>query len=312
MESFAGYSFCKAHSASYAVESFQDLYLKTYYPIEFMVGVINNFGGYYSTEFYFIELRKAGGVPHLPCVNTSQYYTTLRGKDVFTGFVHLNGFEKSAAQTIVKERERNGPYLHLQDFVERTAIRREQLNILVSIGAFRFTGKTKKQLLWEANFLQKRCATPVMAHTLFKEKPVAFKLPDLHDHPVDDGYDEIEILGFPFRNPFELMQEQHFSRVLAAELPQHLGKQVSMVLYFIDYKVVPTVNNSTMSFGAFLDENMDWVDTVHFPPVFNKYPLKGKGFYHIRGKVVEDVGFHSVEVIFLEKLGYKERAYANL
>src|SRR5690606_38857561 len=45
IESFAGYSFCKAHSASYAVESYQSLYLKAHYPIEFMVAVINNQGG---------------------------------------------------------------------------------------------------------------------------------------------------------------------------------------------------------------------------------------------------------------------------
>ena len=48
IESFAGYSFCKAHSASYAVESFQSLYLKAYFPLEFMVAVINNFGGFVS------------------------------------------------------------------------------------------------------------------------------------------------------------------------------------------------------------------------------------------------------------------------
>src|SRR5439155_18630895 len=48
MESFSGYSFSKAHSASFAVESYQSLFLKTYYPKEFMVAVINNFGGFYS------------------------------------------------------------------------------------------------------------------------------------------------------------------------------------------------------------------------------------------------------------------------
>ena len=45
MESFAGYSFSKAHSASYAAESIQSLYLKAHYPLEFIVAVINNFGG---------------------------------------------------------------------------------------------------------------------------------------------------------------------------------------------------------------------------------------------------------------------------
>lgn len=228
------------------------------------------------------------------------------------GLIHLASLEKATAQAVMKERERHGPYLHLQDFIERTAIDPEQLNILVSIGAFRFTGKTKKQLLWEANFLQRRVMAPISAQPLFKEKPLTFRLPDLRDHPVDDMYDEMEILGFPLRNPFELMQEPSFSRLYAKELPHYLGKQVDMLLYFIDHKVVPTAGNTIMSFGAFLDEEMNWVDTVHFPMALQRYPLKGKGFYHVRGKVVEDFGFHSVEVLFLEKIGYKERTYANL
>ena len=57
IESFAGYAFAKGHSASYAIESYQSLYLKAHYPLEFMVGVINNFGGFYKTEFYFHEAR---------------------------------------------------------------------------------------------------------------------------------------------------------------------------------------------------------------------------------------------------------------
>jgi len=53
MESFAGYSFCKAHSASYAVESFQSLYLKTYYPLEFYTAVVNNFGGFTVRKYTY-------------------------------------------------------------------------------------------------------------------------------------------------------------------------------------------------------------------------------------------------------------------
>ena len=71
IESFSGYSFCKAHSASFAVESFQSLYLKTYYPKEFMVAVINNFGGFYSTELYIHEARMCGANIQAPCVNYS-------------------------------------------------------------------------------------------------------------------------------------------------------------------------------------------------------------------------------------------------
>src|SRR5204862_409497 len=87
--SFSGYSFSKAHSASFAVESYQSLYLKTYFPMEFMVGVINNFGGFYRTPFYFHELRKAGARLHAPCVNQSDTYTNIKGIDVYVGLIHI-------------------------------------------------------------------------------------------------------------------------------------------------------------------------------------------------------------------------------
>ena len=66
VESFAGCSFSKAHSASFAVESYRSIFLKTYYPQEFMVAVINNFGGFYSRELYFHELKKTDVVIYLP------------------------------------------------------------------------------------------------------------------------------------------------------------------------------------------------------------------------------------------------------
>ncbi|MGV3637494.1 MAG: DNA polymerase III subunit alpha, partial [Flavobacteriales bacterium] len=71
IESFASFSFAKGHSASYAVESYQSLYLKAHHPLEFLVGVANNFGGFYHTEFYLHEAKRAGAVIEAPCVNRS-------------------------------------------------------------------------------------------------------------------------------------------------------------------------------------------------------------------------------------------------
>ena len=164
IESFGGYSFSKAHSASFAVESFQDLFLKTYYPMEFMVGVINNFGGFYQAWIYFYELLKINARLHLPCVNESLFETNIRGNDVYMGLQHIKDLQKERALKIIAERVANGKFLHLQDFIERTNATPEHLNILISIGAFRFTGKSKKTLLWEANFLQKKNKTHVPAH----------------------------------------------------------------------------------------------------------------------------------------------------
>jgi DNA polymerase-3 subunit alpha len=313
MESFAGYAFSKAHSASFAVESFQDLFLKAYYPLEFMVGVINNFGGFYHASLYFYQLIKIGATIQLPCVNRSCYLTNIEGKNVCAGLVHIKDLEKNLAGKILEERERNGPYVHLQDFIERTCVTLEQLNTLISIGAFRFTGKDKKQLLWEANFLQKKNKAHVPArNSLFADKPRDFVLPELASDPVQDLYDEIEILGFPFRNPFDLVDDDPSKYLPAISLVENLGKTITLLGYFITDKIVPTKNNQTMSFGTFVDPQLDWIDTIHFPDSLRQYPLQGKGFYRITGKVVEDFGFYSLEVAQMKKVGNKEKKYANL
>ncbi|MCB0772913.1 MAG: DNA polymerase III subunit alpha [Flavobacteriales bacterium] len=78
IESFASFSFAKGHSASYAVESYQSLWLKAHYPLEFLVAVANNFGGFYSTEFYLHEAKRHGAVIEAPCVNVSGELCVLR------------------------------------------------------------------------------------------------------------------------------------------------------------------------------------------------------------------------------------------
>ncbi len=224
MESFAGYSFNKAHSASFAVESYMSLYLKTYYPKEFMVAVINNFGGFYSRELYFLELLKTGGEIKAPCVNNSDEYTNINGNDVYVGFIHIKSLQSKLVETIIEERRANGPYQHLQNFIERTNVGLEQLNTLISVGAFRFTDKSKKRLLWEANFLQKK--NQPQLHTgsaLFQDEPLEFSLPELTDNPLDDLYDEMEILGFTLSNPFALVDDNPDKYVSAKDLKINVG-----------------------------------------------------------------------------------------
>ncbi|MBS1569686.1 MAG: hypothetical protein JST45_09605, partial [Bacteroidetes bacterium] len=62
---------------SYAVESYQSLWLKAHHPLEFMVAVANNFGGFYSLEFYLHEARRHGAVIEAPCVNVSEELCVL-------------------------------------------------------------------------------------------------------------------------------------------------------------------------------------------------------------------------------------------
>ena len=302
IESFGGYSFSKALSASFAVESYQSLFLKTYFPMEFMVAVINNFGGFYSTELYFHELRRTGAVVHAPCVNNSEELTNIKDRDVYMGLIHVKDLERSAVERILAEKNRNGKYVHLQDFIERTLIGVEQLNILIRVGALRFTGKNKKELLWEANFLQRKVKQQAGAE-LFKSKPFEFRLPELEQPALEDALDEMEILGFPLCDPFSLIDIEKEKFIVANDLHGHHGKQVEVVGYYITQKPVRTIKGQMMQFGTFLDHEGNWMDTVHFPDVTNRTPLTGKGYYHMKGKVVEDFGVYSVEVNWMRKIG---------
>jgi DNA polymerase III alpha subunit len=308
IESFGGYSFSKAHSASFAVESYQSLFLKTYFPIEFMVSVINNFGGFYSRELYFHELRKTGASIHAPCLNRSDYLTQVSGTQVFMGFIHVQGLEEQLMITVMENRKRLGPFFHLADFIDRISPGIEQLNILIRAGSFRFSGKTKKELLWEANFLHKKNASPSASGFLFREQPIHFHLPKLVQHPLDDALDEIELLGFPLCNIFELVQQDPLNFIPAGELPDCLGKEVSILGWLVTSKPVNTVSNQMMHFHTFLDSNGDWLDTIFFPDTSRYYPVTGKGCYSMKGKVVEEFGVYSVEVTECRKIGLRERS----
>lgn len=307
MESFGGYSFSKAHSASYAVESYQSLFLKTYYPVEFLVSVINNFGGFYSTELYFQQLKKTGVQVLAPCVNNSNYLTDIVDGKVYVGFVHILDLEKSMAESVIKKREKHGPFLHLTDFIERTNMPLEQLNILIKTGALRFTGKTKKTLLWEANFLHKKNKQHVPANiSLFEEEPVRFTLPAFPLRPLEDALQEMKLLSFPLCDVFQLADDDPQKYIAAKDISSYKGRQITVLAYYVTEKHARTVKGEYMFFGTFLDSAGDWIDTVHFPPSARQFPLQGKGFYRIRGKVLEEFDVYTIDVCALEKTGIKQ------
>jgi DNA polymerase-3 subunit alpha len=167
--------------------------------------------------------------------------------------------------------------------------------------------------LWEANFLQKKNQPELHAGlALFDEPPVEFTLPKLVDYPLDDLYDEIEILGFTLSNPFALVDDDPSKYVMARDLEKYNGKIVTVLAYFIARKHVVTKHNDEMFFGTFVDAELDWIDTVHFPDIAKNYPLHTGGFYRMMGKVVEDFGVYSLEVHKMLRVGYKQRSYTNI
>ncbi len=304
VESFSGYSFCKAHSASFAVESFQSLYLKTYFPLEFMTAVINNFGGFYRTELYIHEARMSGANIHPPCVNNSMHLTHIYGTDIYVGLIHMADLESKVARRIVAERVHKGEYRSLKDFVNRVDIGREQLDKLIRIGAFRFTGLNKYELMWEKNAVYSPALKQTEHALLFDADVDAYQLPDLVEGKHEQAFDEIEILGFPLCSPFDLINGEFLRSTRSCDMIDHMGKKVSMIGYYVTQKPVTTSNRKLMAFGTWIDEQGRFFDTTHFPPSYSKYPFKGRGLYLLKGKIVDDFGFPSMEVDYMEKIPF--------
>jgi len=305
IESFANYAFSKGHSASYAVESFQALYLKAYYPLEYMVATLNNGGGFYSKEVYIHEARMHGAQIELPCVNKSLQITTIEGKVIYLGLDLIGHLETDTARLMLQERLINGPFDNLRDFMKRVPVSLEQLTLLIRMNSFRFTGKNKKELMWDANFILKKDKVTNSAKTLFNENPKEFVLPSLYAHPLEQAYDEFELIGFPISiSPFKLIRNMPETRLLAKDLVYMIDKHIDVVGYLVTIKKTLTSSGKTMSFGVFIDLEGQWIDTVQFPSVVIRYPFRGPGCYLIKGKIVKEFGFVSIETSELYKLDY--------
>jgi len=341
IQSFASFSFAKGHSASYAVESYQSLYLKAHHPLEFLVGVANNFGGFYRTEFYLHEAKRAGAVIEAPCVNTSEELCSLvRSEDqkirrlekgntnpqhvnastrnlIFLGLSNIKSLESETAQLILNERRRHGPFTDLQDLLERVPLHVEQARILIRVGALRFTGRSKPQLLWDLTLLHKP-ARITADGDLFITKVEEPKLPDLQHYPLADAYDELDLLGFPLCDPFTLVESGTASTattqrrnddatlmILKRDMHKQIGRQVQMLGYMIHVKTTTTSRGDYMSFGSFIDTAGDFWDSTQFPSVAAQYPFRGRGVYRLVGVVEEEFGHCALRTISMEKLPWK-------
>lgn len=297
IESFANFAFSKGHSASYAVESFQALFLKAYFPLEYMVATLNNGGGFYRVDLYLHEARMHGATIMPPCINKSELLCSIEGSTIYLGFVMIGELETHTSEIILLERKRNGLYKNLYDFIKRTSLSLDQIRQLIRIGAFNFTGKNKKELLWEAHSFINPVKKKTHETELFDVKPKKYKLPPLFTSWIDDAFDEMEILGFTLTSPFKLLRHPEEIRPLTAtQLKQHIGKVVEITGYLVTQKNTKTSKGDYMHFGTFIDIEGLWIDTVHFPPVAKAFPFKGKGCYLIKGKVTEEFDFLTIEV----------------
>jgi DNA polymerase III alpha subunit len=135
ISSFAGYSFCKAHSASYAMVSFQCAFLKAHYPAHFLARVVANQGGFYGTSAYLEEARRLGVALRGPCVLASAIATRREGAGAIRIGLHLvPGLRAELARALVAARAL-GPLASLSELRRRCHAQHSDLLALHDAGA---------------------------------------------------------------------------------------------------------------------------------------------------------------------------------
>lgn len=308
IESFANYAFSKGHSASYAVESYQALFLKVHYPLEYMVATLNNGGGFYRSEVYVHEAKKHGAAIELPCINRSEGLYCIHGKSIFIGLGFIAGMETPVINAILQDRMVNGEFKSLRDFLSRIHISIEQLRPLIRIGAFRFTRKGKKELLWDAHFMLSESKKTAPSPNLFEVEVKEFTIPELWSHELEDAFDEMEYLGFTVNHSrFGMLKEKPDLPLRAKDLPVHIDREVTMLLYLVNIKYTQTLKeHAHMNFGTWYDNEGEWVDTVHFPASAAQYPFRGPGCYVVRGTVMNDFGFITINVNYMDRMPMRD------
>ena len=304
IKSFAGYAFAKGHSASYAVESYQSLFLKCYYPIEFMTAVLNNGGGFYSAEHYIHEAKMCGATIALPCINTSDHANIVKGKTIYLGFGYLKSLESLVIQRMLTERQLFGNFTSLDDFTNRVSISIEQLTILIRINAFRFLNIPKTELLWQATFKLNATKSPKQQsqEKLFNLPHQNFQIPKLNNHWLENVYDEIELLGFTIHDYFSLISEKIYPHKKAKEMPHFTDKNILLYGQLVSTRFNKTSQGKLMRLSTFIDADGHYFDAVHFTDVVHAYPINGMGIYACYGKITNRFGFCSMNIIKSKKV----------
>lgn len=140
-EAFAQYAFNKSHSTCYAFVAYQTAWLKTHYTAEYMAGVLTSQLGNIEKITFFMEECKALGLQVLgPDINESQKRFSVNKKhEIRFGLGGIKGTGDAAVDAIIEEREKNGPFNDIFDFITRVNLRtvnKKTLESLAYAGAF--------------------------------------------------------------------------------------------------------------------------------------------------------------------------------
>ncbi len=291
ISSFAGYAFCKAHSASFAKLSYQVAYLKAHYPASFMAAVLTNQGGFYGPWAYLSECHRLKLAIRLPDVNHGQDHYTGQGQELRIGLMAIKGLSEGERQAICTSRETDGPFGSLEALRARTGLGPQSLRNLIRVGACDSFGATRPQLSWLLEKLLR--GGSLTGHLL----PGLHDPPDLGETDIEDRcLAEYELLGYTVTcHPLELMANHIPNDVLPARrMLEAVGQRVQMAGWLIASKPIRTRSGERMKFLS-LEDLTDTFEVTLFSETYKKYAhLTHSAAYLFEGRIDVQAGVPSL------------------
>jgi len=298
MTDFAKYAFNKAHAACYAVVSYRTAWLKYYYPVEFMAAlmtsVVDNPG---KVTEYIYSCRQMGIEILPPDVNEGEMGFSVSGNNIRYGLSAIKGVGRPVIEALTAEREQNGKFTGLKDFVDRLSgkeVNKRTVESFIKAGAFDASFGTRKQLMQVYvgvmdDVAQERKKSFTGQMSLFDfaseedKQEFEIRLPNVGEYSKEELLDfEKEVLGVylsghPLEEYMSLLQKNTTADTLAFQLDEETGEvkaqdgdTVTLGGMISGITRKTTKNNTTMAFLT-LEDLLGTVEIIVFPRDYEKY-----------------------------------------
>ncbi|HMN47619.1 MAG TPA: hypothetical protein PKD67_00625 [Ignavibacteriaceae bacterium] len=311
IESFAGYSFCKAHSASFALLSFQVAYLKAHFPAEFMANVLNNGGGFYSAAVYIQEAKRLGIKILLPSINESDIEYKGKDKQIRIGLMAIKNLSRHSMEIIIEQRKKYGKYVSLADFIVRAKIGIKEIQLLIKCGAMDCFNETRHTLLRLADiYFNKFKMLEEGYNDFFINESFALEnaVKTKNDFSIEEKcIAEYEAFDYMVtKHPLEFFTEWNdkLSLISSDQMKKYAGKKVKMIGWYMSSKRIRTKKGDIMKFLS-LEDLSGTYEAVIFPKVYSVVAEKtlSMGPYLIEGRIDAE-NFNNIIVENLEILSH--------
>ncbi|MCA1949158.1 MAG: DNA polymerase III subunit alpha [Treponema sp.] len=329
---FAGYGFNKSHAAAYSVVAYRTAYLKANFPAEFMAANLTN--EITSTDKlpeYIDESRRMGLTIEPPDINKSEkYFTVVDGKIIY-GLLGIKGLGDAAADEIIGQRAKDGPYSTFMDFLDRVDIKtvgKKVIELLIKTGAFDRLGQSRPTLLANleraVEYAQNKKEDKKFGQSSLFEDSGEKEYPDFEFEPAPDWDKqeqlaiEKELIGFYFSGHPMDDYRQTWERSVSLDLshPERSSPDKEYVILGQIKSLRPyqSKNGKWMGFSSLADFKGQ-IDLTLFSDAWEKYKdklhideivaLKGK-VDRSRGEKINFIVNEMLDIQNLTEKSYRE------